>query len=221
MAHINRYMGKDGVSYRVRVFLGSDKNGKQIVKSRTYKAKDLTHSTAAAMLSEVEKKAEAWEAELKRRPVKTGERADKAMLNSFVPEWQDWLIARSRANIISESTVAYYKRDYKNYCSSYFENYTVEGVTHAVAKKFISDMRTGVGFKRTYSPKSTSHALTAINSLFAFLIDEKQLITANPFAGMTIPRDKSKGKKRRTKSLTQEEFYALMKALDSEYDGKP
>ena len=223
MATVNHHKSKDGTdSFRVRVFLGRDKEGKQIVKTRTYSEKDLKHTTLTAMQKEVEKLAEVWEAKLRNRPIKTKERADKALINSFVPEWQEWLVKRAEANIISEATVAYYKRDYKYYCKEYFENYTVEGVTPAVAKKFISDLRTGNGFNRAYSHKSTSHALTAINSLFTFLIDEKQLITDNPFVGMTIPREKSKGKskKRKAKSLTQEEFLLLMKALDAEYNGR-
>lgn len=223
MATVDEHISKDGVySYRVRVFLGRDKDGKQIVKRRTFTEKELKHSTPTAMIKEVEKLAEKWEAELKHRPDKSNDRPDKVLLNSYIPEWEEWLIKRAKANIISEATVAYYKRDYKNYCLNYFENYTVEAVTPAVAKKFVSDLRTGTGFKHAYSAKSTSHALTAINSLFTFLIDEKQLITANPFMGMTIPRDKSKGKgkKRKAKALTQKEFLLLMTALDTEYKGK-
>ena len=215
MAHVTRIMRKEGVSYRVQVYVGKDADGNRIVQSRTYKDKDLKHKTASAMLKEVKELAEKWEAELRNRPDKTAERPDKVLLSSFISEWHEWLLKRAHANIISEATVAYYKKDFRNYCEKYFERYTVEAVTPSVAKKFISDLRTGTGFKRPYSAKSTSHALTAINSYFTFLIGEKQLISSNPFIGIPIPRDKNKSFRKKTSSLTEEEYLYFIMALDT------
>lgn len=215
MAHITRFMRKDGVSYRVQVFVGKDANGNKIILTRTYKDKDLKNKSASAMLNEVKELAEKWEAELRNRPDKTAERPDKVLLTSFISEWHEWLLKRAHANIISEATVAYYIKDFRIYCEKYFEHHTVEAVTPSVAKRFISDLRTGTGFKHSYSAKSTSHALTAINSYFTFLIDEKMLISSNPFTGMKIPRDKKKSSRKKTAPLSKEEYSLLIKAIDT------
>ena len=144
-------------------------------------------------------------------------RPDKTLLSSIIPEWKEWLQRRADANLLARSTVAYYKRDYKNYCSEYFENYTIEAIDHLTAKKFVSDLRTGNGFEHPYSKKSTKNAITAIRSVFTYIIEELHIISNNPFDNLSVPAKRGENKNEKI-AWTEGEMFCFLEALETCFD---
>ena len=211
MATIHTIYGKKGTSYRITVSRGSGPNGTRTRFVRTLRASDLKHKTPAGRLREVQEMAAAWEAELRTGSIKNEARPDKLFLRDVIPGWQDWMEKRMAAGIISPATYRYYKRDLLLYCEEYFKHCTIEQMTDQAAADFVNFLK----LDKNYSHKSITHALTAMNSVFNFLITSQHVLQRNPFKGVDVPRGTHEEKA--AKALTESELFLLLDILDSEF----
>lgn len=184
---------KRGNSYRIRVFVGTDKKGKQIMKSATFTPEKGTS----------EKKAEklalefAIDFENKCRGL--------VQFNDMMTfsELADWYFETYAVAELKESTKYTYYGQYTKYIEPMLGRYRLKDINPPLLSSLLSGIT-------DLQPKSVKKVYVVIQSIFKRAV-EQGFIRDCPCHNVILPKDKNKKK---VHSLSVEEVKRLIKMLD-------
>ena len=184
--------GKKGISYNIRVFLGTDGNGKQIIKSMTWKPE--TPMTKRQARQEAYKIGFQFEQQcLQERDL-----SKKVTFRSVAEEWIATATATRELNI---STLERMKkcrdRIYKAIGNVYIDELKYKRIQNFIISLSADgvNQRTGKGL----SQKTQKHYITFISDVFNYAI-KCELVESNPCRSVKAVKDKEK---------SEQQFYTL------------
>lgn len=207
MATVTRRIGKKGVSYLVKVYLGKDENGKQLREIRTYNESDLHHTTPAAQFKEVQALADEWEKDLKRTRKVSKERADKVLLTDLIDDWKDYLDGEVRLGKLTQRTIEGYIYQVEYHLLDHFKNMTVEEATDEAIQDLINEVR------KNYAASTVKKTLAGVRNFFGYIRDIRKLPVSR-LKDIVIAPDRHK--EAVSQSLTVDQALLLIEALSSE-----
>ena len=161
-------------SYLIRVYAGTDMNGKKLFKSETYKPKAKTQSKID---KEVREEADKFEKRVKEGLYLDGD------TTTFRETVDLWLRDYGEPNLDSYSLESY-MRVIRNYAIPAFGNMAIGKIRAANVQGIVSEMR-----KRGLVPGSIKRNLVAVNSVFRYAY-KAEIIERNPCDRVQLPKDK-------------------------------
>lgn len=166
MASVQKKILKDGsVSYKFFVCVGRDEKGKQITKTKTWKAPNGTNPAKMDKLAE--RTAKQWEFEAKQayeldllNPERVQERAvaaDKTLFNDFIRDY--WIPLFLENGEHKQSTVSFYKDSLKR-IYPFFEGMRLTSIKAADIERYLKYLRTEYKTKsgKTLGDKTIKHS---------------------------------------------------------------
>lgn len=172
MANIN----KRGNTYRIRVYVGTDGNGKKIIKATTFVPPyDVSPKKAEKLAQEF---AFAFERRCKGYP--------QLNENMRFAELADWYFENYAPVELKEGTLYNYKSAYKNHIAPAFENVKVKDITTPRLTQFVQSIKR--------HPETVRKIYVVIQSIFHRGV-EQGFIRDTPCRNVILPKNKSKKKK--------------------------
>ncbi len=169
-------ISKRGNSYRIKVSLGYDKNGKQIIKSTTFAPpKGISEKKAEKMAQEY-----AFEFE---RHCKGYSQLNENMRFSELAEWYFENYAPIE---LKEGTVYNYKSAYKNHIEPVFGNTKVKDINTPRLTQFVQSLK--------LQPETVRKVYVIIQSIFHRGV-EQGFIRDTPCRNVILPKKRNKKKK--------------------------
>ncbi len=169
-------ISKRGNSYRIKVSLGYDKNGKQIIKSTTFAPpKGISEKKAEKMAQEY-----AYEFE---RHCKGYSQLNENMRFSELAEWYFENYAPIE---LKEGTVYNYKSAYKNHIEPVFGNTKVKDINTPRLTQFVQSLK--------LQPETVRKVYVIIQSIFHRGV-EQGFIRDTPCRNVILPKKRNKKKK--------------------------
>lgn len=208
MANITKRTGKnDKVSYLIRVFIGTDTDGKKKFKSMTWKPKE--GMTKKQIEKELNRQATLFEEEC--NSVKS--LTKKATFKFIADEWFELVTVTKKLNI---STLTRMKKCRERVYDVFGDKY-IDEITHRQIQKFVISLaENGVNLKngKGLSEKTQKHYITFMSDVFRYAIKcDEYGVKINPTKDIdTVKTDK---KEKKVYSLDEER--KLLTLL--EYDG--
>lgn len=184
---------KRGNSYRIRVFAGTDKNGKKIIKSATFTPAEGTSEKKA------EKLAFEFAIEFENKCHRLTDYND---MMTFA-ELADWFFNTYAPVELKESTRNSYLGQYNKYIEPALGRYRLKDINPPPLSSFLSGIP-------DLQPKSVRKVYVVIQSVFRRAL-EQGFIRENPCHNVILPKDK---KKKKVFSMTVEETRRFIKFLD-------
>lgn len=223
MASVQKKILKDGsVSYKFFVCVGRDEKGKQITKTKTWKAPNGTNPARMDKLAE--RTAKQWEFEAKQayeldllNPERVQERAvaaDKTLFNDFIRDY--WIPLFLENGEHKQSTVSFYKDSLKR-IYPFFEGMRLTSIKAADIERYLKYLRTEYKTKsgKTLGDKTIKHSYCLLVSIFQFAA-KQDMIIKNPMDKVDCP----KLARKRVNAFTQEQakqFISLLPQMDIEF----
>lgn len=199
MANINKIEGKRGISYKITVSNGYDKQGKKIVKTTTYKPDGSL--TPKQQEKAVIKYAMDFEDKVKKGTSFDGEKI------SFEEFADQWLVGKKSR--LSFSTYQCYEDIIRNRMIPYFRGYKIGKIKLSIVEEFYEKM------SYEYSYSSIKKYDIILGSIFKTAI-RKEMITVNPCTNAELPINKKKTSG--LKFFTPQQSLMFLSSLDITYE---
>lgn len=186
-------ISKRGSNYRIKVSLGYDTNGKQIIKSTTYTPPDgVTPKKAEKLATEY-----AFEFE---RHCK-----GYAVLNENMrfSELADWYFANYAPIELKESTAYTYRGQYNNHIAPILGNVKVKDINTPRLTQFVQSLK--------LNPETVRKVYIVIQSIFRRGV-EQGFVRESPCHNVILPKNR---RKKKTSSLDEEQIKRFMEILDT------
>lgn len=170
-----------GDSYLIKVSMGYDSNGKQIIKSKTWNIPEGTNEERAR--KKAEKEAVLFEEKCKHGEVSN---APKLRLRDFIPTYLETI-----SSSIEVTTLEYYTRAIENYILPFMGDWIMADIKPSNIQNFISHMSkkpSGVhakkddtfsGDRKPISPATVMRYLTIVRSIFRIAY-KLEIVQVNP-----------------------------------------
>lgn len=190
--NITERKGKKGISYNIRVFVGTDVDGKKKFKSMTWKPKE--GMTKRQIEKELQKIALHFEEECL-----NGEKAKKKATFKYLAE--EWLKTATETGQLNISTAERMRLCCDRIYAAIGNTY-IDELKYRKIQEFITSLskdgvnqRTGKGL----SAKTRKHYITFISDVFQYAITcDEYGVTSNPCKNVKAGKDKAKTKKAKT-----------------------
>lgn len=187
--NITERKGKKGISYNIRVFVGTDVDGKKKFKSMTWKPKE--GMTKRQIEKELQKIALHFEEECL-----NGEKAKKKATFKYLAE--EWLKTATETGQLNISTAERMRLCCDRIYAAIGNTY-IDELKYRKIQEFITSLskdgvnqRTGKGL----SAKTRKHYITFISDVFQYAITcDEYGVTSNPCKNVKAGKDKAKTKK--------------------------
>lgn len=186
-------ISKRGSNYRIKVSLGYDTNGKQIIKSTTYTPPDgVTPKKAEKLATEY-----AFEFE---RHCK-----GYAVLNENMrfSELADWYFTNYAPIELKESTAYTYRGQYNNHIAPILGNVKVKDINTPRLTQFVQSLK--------LNPETVRKVYIVIQSIFRRGV-EQGFVRESPCHNVILPKNR---RKKKTSSLDEEQIKRFMEILDT------
>lgn len=176
MSSIRPYHGANGTSYQITVSMGRTADGRQIIRTTTYRPKE---KTPAAIRREVASFAAEYEKQCREAGnPEARKNADAARtLGEYVKNTWSAYIKTS----ITEAQALNYEQLLKNHIIPYLGKKTLGGISRSDIQDIISKMN-GAG----YSASTVRNTITALSSVLGYAYD-MQIIPENPCRFVRLP----------------------------------
>ena len=191
-------ISKRGSNYRIKVSLGYDTNGKQIIKSTTFTPPDgVTPKKAEKLATEY-----AFEFE---RHCK-----GYAVLNENMrfSELADWYFTNYAPIELKESTAYTYRGQYNNHIAPILGNVKVKDINTPRLTQFVQSLK--------LNPETVRKVYIVIQSIFRRGV-EQGFVRESPCHNVILPKNRCKKK---TSSLDEEQIKRFMEILDTKPCGQ-
>lgn len=186
-------ISKRGSNYRIKVSLGYDTNGKQIIKSTTFTPPDgITPRKAEKLVTEY-----AFEFE---RHCK-----GYAVLNENIrfSELADWYFTNYAPIELKESTAYTYRGQYNNHIAPILGNVKVKDINTPRLTQYVQSLK--------LNPETVRKVYIVIQSIFRRGV-EQGFVRESPCHNVILPKNRCKKK---TSSLDEEQIKRFMEILDT------
>lgn len=186
-------ISKRGSNYRIKVSLGYDTNGKQIIKSTTYTPPDgVTPKKAEKLATEY-----AFEFE---RHCK-----GYAVLNENMrfSELAEWYFTNYAPIELKESTAYTYRGQYNNHIAPILGNVKVKDINTPRLTQFVQSLK--------LNPETVRKVYIVIQSIFRRGV-EQGFVRESPCHNVILPKNR---RKKKTSSLDEEQIKRFMEILDT------
>lgn len=201
---------RDGkvISFKIKAFLGRDKNGRQITKCKTWTLPKPMSETKATALAR--KEAAVWEHGIM-------EEYENSMKESSLPELSFeayvenvWIPSHLTKEEYRPTTIAFHKYLLKN-IQPYFEGISLDKITQKTVEQYITYMKKSHRTKqgKTLSPKTIRHCYCTLNLILRDAVKDGYLHD-NPATKAEIP----KLIKHKVDALSKEEVKIFVTALN-------
>ena len=201
---------RDGkvISFKIKAFLGRDKNGRQITKCKTWTLPKPMSETKATALARNE--AAVWEHGIM-------EEYENSMKESSLPELSFeayvenvWIPSHLTKEEYRPTTIAFHKYLLKN-IQPYFEGISLDKITQKTVEQYITYMKKSHRTKqgKTLSPKTIRHCYCTLNLILRDAVKDGYLHD-NPATKAEIP----KLIKHKVDALSKEEVKIFVTALN-------
>lgn len=190
--NITERKGKKGISYNIRVFVGTDVDGKKKFKTITWKPKE--GMTKRQIEKELQKIAVHFEEEC----LKDGKTTKKIKFQTLADEWLDLALQTGELNISTfERMKLCCERIYNAIGNTYIDELTYRAIQNFIVSlsKDGVNQRTGKGL----SEKTQKHYITFISDVFNYAI-KCEFVKENPCKNVKAVREKCK---------TSKDFYSI------------
>lgn len=182
-----------GNTFRIRVFVGTDNNGKKIMKSTTFTPpKDITPKKAEKLAQEF-----AFEFE---RQCRGYTQFNDCMRFS---ELADWYFDNFAPIELKESTIYTYKRQYKNHIAPVLGNMKLKDITTPKLTQIMQSYK--------LNPSSVRKVYVIIQSIFHRAM-EQGFIRINPCQNVILPKNKDRNK---IMALNEDELRRFIKLINN------
>ena len=197
MANIN----KRGNTYRIRVYVGTDGNGKKIIKTTTFVPPyDVSPKKAEKLAQEF---AFAFERRCKGYP--------QLNENMRFAELAEWYFENYAPVELKEGTLYNYKSAYKNHIAPAFGNVKVKDITTPRLTQFVQSIKR--------HPETVRKIYVVIQSIFHRGV-EQGFIRDTPCRNVILPKNKSKKKKPVLDEEQTKRFMELLETKNCDLDIK-
>lgn len=197
MANIN----KRGNTYRIRVYVGTDGNGKKIIKATTFVPPyDVSPKKAEKLAQEF---AFAFERRCKGYP--------QLNENMRFAELAEWYFENYAPVELKEGTLYNYKSAYKNHIAPAFGNVKVKDITTPRLTQFVQSIKR--------HPETVRKIYVVIQSIFHRGV-EQGFIRDTPCRNVILPKNKSKKKKPVLDEEQTKRFMELLETKNCDLDIK-
>lgn len=190
--NITERKGKKGISYNIRVFVGTDVDGKKKFKTMTWKPKE--GMTKRQIEKELQKIAVHFEEEC----LKDGKTTKKIKFQTLADEWLDLALHTGELNISTfERMKLCCERIYNAIGNTYIDELTYRAIQNFIVSlsKDGVNQRTGKGL----SEKTQKHYITFISDVFNYAI-KCEFVKENPCKNVKAVKEKCK---------TSKDFYSV------------
>lgn len=182
-----------GNTFRIRVFVGTDDNGKKIMKSTTFTPpKDVTPKKAEKLAQEF-----AFEFE---RQCRGYTQFNDSMRFS---ELSDWYFTNFAPVELKESTIYTYKGQYKNHIAPVLGNMKLKDITTPKLTQIMQSYK--------LNPSSVRKVYVIIQSIFHRAL-EQGFIRINPCQNVILPKNKDRSK---VMALNEDELRRFIKLINN------
>lgn len=182
---------KRGNTYRIRVFVGKDANGKQIVKSTTFTPPDVS-------LKKADKLAYEYACEFERHCKGYSDLNE----NMKFSELAEWYFKNFAPVELKASTVYTYTGQYKNHIEPILGNMKIKDITTPKLTQIMQSYK--------LNPSTIRKIYVIIQSIFKRGM-EQGFLRENPCRNVILPKDKNNSK---VMALSQDELRRFLKLLD-------
>lgn len=197
MANIN----KRGNTYRIRVYVGTDGNGKKIIKATTFVPPyDVSPKKAEKLAQEF---AFAFERRCKGYP--------QLNENMRFAELAEWYFENYAPVELKEGTLYNYKSAYKNHIAPVFGNVKVKDITTPRLTQFVQSIKR--------HPETVRKIYVVIQSIFHRGV-EQGFIRDTPCRNVILPKNKGKKKKPVLDEEQSKRFMELLETKSCDLDIK-
>lgn len=167
------YQERNG-KYLIRVYVGTDSNGKKLFRSKTYKP---TETAPTKIKKEVQRVADEFEKQVKEGLFLDGETV------KFKEVLDLWMRDYGQPNLDSY-TLESYTRVMKNYALPAFGNMPIGKIRAANIQGIVSDMR-----ENGLAPGTIKRNIVAVHSVFRYAY-KAEIIERDPCDRVQLPKDK-------------------------------
>ena len=203
----NRKNGKL-VSFKFKVFLRRDENGKQIFKCKTWTPQAIM--TENKMISQAQKEAIIWERQIIEEYQKSiqGISSTEITLSDFVEN--HWLPSQMNNNEHRASTRAFHTYLLK-IILNYLGKYQLKNITSNNIEEYLDYLKNTYKTKQNkpLSPKTIRHHYCTLNLIFEYAV-KIDFIPQNPLAKVDTP----KLRKQKVDALSREEVLIFLQEIE-------
>jgi len=200
MASIKAINNKNGLSYKITVCNGTNRQGKKIVETKTFRPNP--NQSARQQEKELKKFAYDFEEKVKNGKCSKGE---KVFFETFVFEWLEELKIR-----VANSTYDSYCMHLKNTIIPFFKDYKLYEINTRIIERFYASMI------NKYAHATIIKCKNILNGIFKKAVSWNILET-NPCTNSTIPRSKKK-QDSGIKFFTGVQSLSFLKSLDITFE---
>ena len=202
----NRKNGKI-ISFKFRVFIGRDENGRQQFKTKVWKPDKQYSETRLIKMAEAE--AAIWEREIMRGDIPIAEESKPSHVKFCDFVNNEWL--PSLKNEDCRATTYEFRTYLLQIILPYFGDVCLTDIDTQKANAYLeylkNERKTSQG--KSLSPQTRKHHYSTLNLIFKHAI-QRGYITSNPMDGVSSP----KLKRHKVDALSKSETAAFIKAVD-------